>query len=93
MKLLFDKIKRLIGGILKPHDGQDQRTEHDGELPEHETTTAAFCRETEARPLHVGRRRLKENYTSHWDLDYMPRNEVDELFEDIQRESKSRLKN
>lgn len=93
MKLLFDKIKRSIDDILKLYGAQDRRVEHDGELPEHETTTAAFCRETDARSLHAGRRRLKENYTSHWDLDYLPRKEVDELFDDIQREKKSRLKN
>ncbi len=29
--------------------------------------------------LHHGRRRLKESHTSHWDLDYMPREEMEEL--------------
>ncbi|MEQ8259036.1 MAG: hypothetical protein RH947_01970 [Alcanivorax sp.] len=29
--------------------------------------------------LHHGRRRLKESHTSHWDLDYMSRDEMEEL--------------
>lgn len=29
--------------------------------------------------LHKGRRRLKETFTSHWDLDYMPREEMERL--------------
>lgn len=37
-------------------------------------------------PLHRGRRRLKETYTSHWDLDYLPR---DELERRLREDSKS----
>ena len=31
--------------------------------------------------LHRGRRRLKESHTSHWDLDYMSREEMEKLAE------------
>lgn len=30
-------------------------------------------------PLHPGRRRLKETFTSHWDLDYLPRDRLESL--------------
>jgi hypothetical protein len=33
----------------------------------------------EPESLHPGRRRLKEEFTSHWDLDYMPREELEKL--------------
>ena len=42
-------------------------------------STAAFSVNEEQEQLHQGKRRLKENYTSHWDLDYLPRKEVDEI--------------
>ena len=29
--------------------------------------------------LHRGRRRLKETYTSHWDLDYLSREEMERI--------------
>ncbi|GAB4262477.1 MAG: hypothetical protein Kow0065_13230 [Methylomicrobium sp.] len=48
-------------------------------------TTAAFCRETGEKPLHPGRRRVKESYTSHWDLDYLPRSEADAVRERAER--------
>ena len=47
-------------------------------------STAAFAVNKEPEPLHKGKRRLKENYTSHWDLDYLPRKEVDKILVDIQ---------
>ena len=40
-------------------------------------STAAIPSAEESAPLHRGRRRIKESYTSHWDLDYLPRKEVD----------------
>lgn len=36
----------------------------------------------EPAQLHRGRRRLKESFTSHWDLDYLPREEVERLLRD-----------
>jgi len=40
---------------------------------------AAHGSDEDPEPLHRGRRRLKETYTSHWDLDYMPREELEEV--------------
>ena len=31
--------------------------------------------------LHRGRRRLKETFTNHWDLDYLPRDELEAVLE------------
>ncbi|ASK35731.1 hypothetical protein [Alloalcanivorax mobilis] len=36
-------------------------------------------------PLHRGRRRLKESYTNHWDLDYLPRDEVEKIVTDLNK--------
>lgn len=47
------------------------------------SSTAAVPSSDEQKPLHVGKRRIKENYTSHWDLDYLPRKEADELLVEI----------
>jgi hypothetical protein len=49
-------------------------------------STAAVPSKEESTPLHVGRRRIKESYTSHWDLDYLPRKEVEEILAGIERE-------
>ena len=46
-------------------------------------STAAFAVNKEAEQLHQGKRRLKESYTSHWDLDYLPRKEVDKILAEI----------
>ena len=47
-------------------------------------STGAFSVNEEPEQLHQGKRRLKENYTSHWDLDYLPRKEVDKILAEIQ---------
>lgn len=46
------------------HEPREYHPAHEGETPE---------------DLHRGRHRLKETYTSHWDLDYMPREELEEV--------------
>jgi hypothetical protein len=46
------------------------------------TRTAAVPGPEEPKALHPGRRRVKENFTSHWDLDYLPRKEVDKIMEE-----------
>lgn len=61
----------------------------EAELPESEDDTApgpalgehhaAHGSDEDPEPLHRGRRRLKETYTSHWDLDYMPRDELEDV--------------
>ncbi|MGJ0483500.1 MAG: hypothetical protein ACR65R_03065 [Methylomicrobium sp.] len=48
------------------------------------TRTAAVPGPEEPKALHPGRRRVKENFTSHWDLDYLPRKEVDKIMEEAQ---------
>ena len=62
----------------------DQQAENPSNLSESGISTAAFPGVEEPEQLHQGRRRLKENYTSHWDLDYLPRKEVDKLLAEIQ---------
>lgn len=45
-------------------------------------STAAFPGAEEPEQIHKGKRRLKENYTNHWDMDYLPRQYIDKLYED-----------
>jgi hypothetical protein len=45
-------------------------------------STAAFPGAEEPEQIHKGKRRLKENYTNHWDMDYMPRQNIDNFYED-----------
>jgi hypothetical protein len=47
-------------------------------------STGAFSVNKEPEQLHQGKRRLKENYTSHWDLDYLPSKEVERILAEIQ---------
>ena len=62
----------------------DRYAENPIDLAEKPITTAAFAVNKEPAQLHKGKRRLKENYTSHWDLDYLPRKEVDKIWAEIQ---------
>jgi hypothetical protein len=55
-------------------------------LDENIVSTAAHPAPEEAEALHVGKRRIKENYTSHWDLDYLPRAEVDKIWAENQQD-------
>ena len=68
MNQLLADLQRL----LKPEDKRE-------DLDAGATSTAAHPAAEEAEMLHAGKRRLKENYTSHWDLDYLPRAEVDKI--------------
>ncbi|MEQ3724557.1 hypothetical protein [Alcanivorax sp.] len=52
---------------VSAHEPREYHPAHEGETPE---------------DLHRGRHRLKETYTSHWDLDYMPRDELEEVLSD-----------
>ena len=47
-------------------------------------STGAFSVNKEPEQLHQGKRRLKESYTSHWDLDYLPSKEVERILAEIQ---------
>ena len=76
MKTLVAKIVTLLKS--------DRYAENSIDLTEKPVSTAAFTVNEEAEQLHQGKRRLKENYTSHWDLDYLPRKEVDKILAEIQ---------
>lgn len=54
---------------------QDERGEpvHRDYHPAHEGDTPD--------DLHRGRHRLKETFTNHWDMDYLPREDVEALME------------
>jgi hypothetical protein len=62
----------------------DHYKEHENDASESFTNSAAVPGPEEPKALHPGRRRIKENYTSHWDLDYLPRKEVDKIMEEVQ---------
>ncbi|SOC26980.1 hypothetical protein SAMN05877962_12744 [Alloalcanivorax xenomutans] len=49
--------------------------------PPEEDSGAAHAGD-EPEDLHRGRHRLKERYTSHWDLDYLSQEDLDELLGD-----------
>ena len=57
----------------------DRYAENPIDLDEKPISTAVFAENEEPEQLHQGKRRLKENHTSHWDLDYLPRKEVDKI--------------
>ena len=76
MNILVAKMLSLIKS--------DRYSENPIYLAEKPISTAAFAVNEEPEQLHQGKRRLKENYTSHWDLDYLPRKEVDQILAEIQ---------
>ena len=49
-----------------------------GDIP----STAAFPGAEEPEQIHKGKRRIKENYTNHWDMDYLSKQEIDKLYEE-----------
>jgi hypothetical protein len=59
-----------------------QHAENPVGLTGHTISTAAFPGAEEPEQIHKGKRRLKENYTNHWDMDYLPRQEIDKLYEE-----------
>ncbi|WP_228548445.1 hypothetical protein [Alloalcanivorax profundimaris] len=75
MSALMDRLRRLFRRRPEPEPPSrppppamgEESGAHGGDDPE---------------PLHRGRRRLKETYTSHWDLDYLPRDEVEKILDD-----------
>ena len=76
MNVLFAKIVSLLKS--------DQYGENTIDLFEPPISTAAVPGSEEPEQLHQGKRRLKESYTSHWDLDYLPRKEVDKILVEMQ---------
>jgi hypothetical protein len=71
MNRLFAKMVSLLKS--------NRKVENTIDLSENVISTAAVPGSVEPEPLHQGKRRLKESYTSHWDLDYLPRKEVDKI--------------
>lgn len=69
-----------LQNLLKPEDTTDDADEIT--LP----SSAAHPADEEAEMLHDGKRRIKESYTSHWDLDYLPRAEVDRILGEIEQD-------
>ncbi len=76
-KLMIDLLESILIRVI---DMQKIRST----LTEKPISTAAFAVNEEPEQLHQGKRRLKESYTSHWDLDYLPRKEVDKILAEIQ---------
>lgn len=74
MNAMFAKIVSMLM--------RDRHAENLVDLAENPISTAAFPGAEEPEQIHKGKRRLKENYTNHWDLDYLPRQEVDKLYEE-----------
>jgi len=70
---MLEKLKRLFGGQPdnEPSPGDPHRDYGD--------ESGAHPGDQAPEELHKGRRRLKESYTSHWDLDYMPRADMERL--------------
>ncbi|MGM0562987.1 MAG: hypothetical protein ACQES2_01535 [Pseudomonadota bacterium] len=80
---LIERLKNWLGsGQGRDHVPTDH---HDIGGPHGES--AAVPPEHETEELHHGRRRLKEDYTSHWDLDYLPKEEVDKLIEEREKDN------
>jgi hypothetical protein len=76
-------IKTLVAKIVSLLK-IDRYAENQIDLSEKPVSTAAFPVNEEPEKLHKGKRRLKENYTSHWDLDYLPSKEVEKIFAENQ---------
>lgn len=49
-------------------------------MPDKPISTAAFPGAEEPEQIHKGKRRLKENYTNHWDMDFLSRQDVEKLY-------------
>jgi hypothetical protein len=72
-------VKKIVS-LIKSNPDEEKL----GDAPKDFTRTAAVPGPEEPKALHPGRRRVKENFTSHWDLDYLPRKEVDKIMEEAQ---------
>lgn len=86
MNALLEKFRLLLGGKRKPEPDTGEVRMHHPEPKEpgphaHLGEHGAAHPEEDPDDLHHGRRRLKESHTSHWDLDYMSREEMEKLAE------------
>ena len=69
----FSALKQRLFPSQKPSAPGPPEAEHLDYHPAHEGETP--------EDLHRGRHRLKETFTNHWDLDYLPRDEVEAILE------------
>lgn len=69
-------IKRLRGQPEPAADEPEVPYAHLGE------SHSAHAGDNDPDDLHRGRRRIKETFTNHWDLDYLPRDEVERILEE-----------
>ncbi|MDX1804285.1 MAG: hypothetical protein R3292_09390 [Alcanivorax sp.] len=77
MSAWLKTLKRWLG---RQYNGAEhEASEPSPPVPDYHP---AHGSDDEPQALHRGRRRLKENFTSHWDLDYLPREEVEELLKE-----------
>jgi hypothetical protein len=74
MNPLFEKITHA----LQSHPAENELFD----LTETPSITAAIINPDEPIALHKGRRRVKECHTSHWDLDYLPREDAEKILAD-----------
>ena len=83
MNALFEKLRRLFGGAPEPaREDAEVRMHYPEPGPHaHMGEHGAAHPDDDPEDLHRGRRRLKESHTSHWDLDYMSREEMEKLAE------------
>lgn len=74
MNAMFTKIVSMLK--------RNRHIEPSIDLSEKAISTAAFPGAEEPEQIHKGKRRLKENYTNHWDMDYLSRQDVDKLYQE-----------
>jgi hypothetical protein len=71
----MNQLLAKISNAFHPHPSEESPFVID-ETPH---LTAAVTSADEPKALHAGRRRIKECHTSHWDLDYLPREEAEKI--------------
>ena len=74
MNAMFAKVVSMLK--------RDGYTDPSIDLSDKTISTAAFPGIEEPEQIHKGKRRLKENYTNHWDMDCLSRQDVDKLYEE-----------
>lgn len=72
-------VKKIVSLIKSDH-----YEENVSDASKDFSSTSAVPGPEDPKALHPGRRRVKESFTSHWDLDYLPRKEVDKIMEEEQ---------
>ena len=78
MNAMFDKLVSILR--------LDGHAEPSIDMADKTISTAAFPGTEEPEQIHKGKRRLKENYTNHWDMDYLSRQDVDSFYlEDLKK--------